>query len=144
MPTKHVCEQLFMSRHSRGIGTIDSVRCSRCTRGFVSIFRIAETQEERQESAPSLLDAVAPGVAIPRIYRSALGYGVGCGEIPSPQLGYHLFPKTQLLQMLEPMLRPRLSHLQPPGPSKDAICTKVLAIRCAGLAGVHGGPSLSL
>ncbi len=42
--------------------------------------------------------SVAPGVAIPRIYRSALGYGIGCGEIPSPQLGYHLFPKTQLLQ----------------------------------------------
>jgi len=44
-----------------------------------------------------LRSPVAPGVAIPRIYRSALGYGIGCGEIPSPQLGCHLFPKTQLL-----------------------------------------------
>ncbi len=42
--------------------------------------------------------AVAPGVAIPRTQRSASGYDVCCGEIPSLQLECHLVPKTRVLQ----------------------------------------------
>jgi len=39
-------------------------------------------------------------LSYPGYVGSAFGYGIGCGEIPSPQLGYHLSPKTQLLQQL--------------------------------------------
>jgi len=45
----------------------------------------------RKPAASRSAAPVAPGVATPRTYRSALGYGTDFSGIPRLQLGCHLF-----------------------------------------------------